>query len=154
MTAYDHRYDPAHAHPFARTDRSPLGVWWWTTDRMLLGAVTVLIALGVMLSFAASPSAAARLRIGPPFYFAIRQCAFGVGAVGILVGASVLSPRGIRRLAVAAYIVSIAIMAALPFLNHGGLKGADRWLSLVEHKGDRHAGHTLPLLALRKHPGR
>ena len=25
-------------HAFARTDRSRLGLWWWTTDHLLLGA--------------------------------------------------------------------------------------------------------------------
>ena len=40
---------PSHAHAFARNDRSRLGVWWWTTDRWLLGAVGALIALGVIL---------------------------------------------------------------------------------------------------------
>lgn len=131
MTTFEHRYSPgAHAHPFARTDRSPLGVWWWTTDRLLLGAVAVLIGLGVMLSFASSPSATARLHITAPFYFAIRQCLFGVGAVGLLVGISVLSPRGIRRVSVAVYLVSILAMAALVFLGHTA-KGADRWLSFA-----------------------
>ena len=36
-------------HAFARTDRSRLGVWWWTTDHLLLGAVAILIVIGVML---------------------------------------------------------------------------------------------------------
>ena len=47
-------------HAFARTDRSRLGVWWWTTDHLLLGAVAILIVIGVMLSFGNSPAAAAR----------------------------------------------------------------------------------------------
>ncbi len=51
------------AHAFARTDRSRLGVWWWTTDHLLLGATACLIVLGVLLSFGTSPAAAARLDI-------------------------------------------------------------------------------------------
>ncbi|WP_369672587.1 hypothetical protein, partial [Enterococcus faecium] len=85
---YDHG---AHAHPFARTDRSPLGVWWWTTDHLLLGAVAALIGLGVMLSFAASPGGAARLHIANPFYFAFRQSLFAAASIGVLIGVSVLS---------------------------------------------------------------
>ena len=50
----------AQHHAFARSDRSPLGVWWWTMDRWLLGVVATLIGLGVLMSFAASPAAAAR----------------------------------------------------------------------------------------------
>ena len=29
----------AYAHPFARTDRSAMGRWWWTIDKFLLKAV-------------------------------------------------------------------------------------------------------------------
>ena len=50
----------SQAHAFPRSDRSALGVWWWTVDRWLLGAVALLIGLGILLSFAASPAAAAR----------------------------------------------------------------------------------------------
>ena len=62
MSTADHLIKPSQAHAFARSDRSPLGVWWWTTDRWLLGAVAVLIGLGILLSFAASPAAAARMK--------------------------------------------------------------------------------------------
>lgn len=131
MTTFDPIYGaPRTAHPFARTDRSALGVWWWTTDRMLLGAVVALIGVGVMLSFAASPGAAARLHIHSQFYFAMRQCLFGASSIGLLVGVSVLSPRGIRRLAAAVYLVSILMMLALPFIGHAA-KGGDRWLSFA-----------------------
>lgn len=131
MTTFDAIYGAQRtAHPFARTDRSALAVWWWTTDRMLLGAVVALIGLGVMLSFAASPGAAARLHIHAQFYFAVRQCLFGATSIALLVGVSVLSPRGIRRLAAAVYLVSILMMLALPFIGHAA-KGGDRWLSFA-----------------------
>ena len=65
-----------HQHAFARTDRSRAGVWWWTVDHWLLGAVGVLIVLGVILSFGSSPAAALRTGEGGPFHFAIRQTLF------------------------------------------------------------------------------
>ena len=34
-------------HAFARTDRSRLGVWWWTIDRWLLGAAAILMQQGI-----------------------------------------------------------------------------------------------------------
>ncbi len=126
-TRSDARSAPRQAHPFARTDRSPLGMWWWTTDHILLGVVAVLIGLGVMLSFASSPAAAARMNLHDPFHFAVRQCLFGALGATILVSVSMLSPRGVRRLAFGVYIVSILIMLVLPFLGHAA-KGADRWL--------------------------
>lgn len=117
------------AHAFARTDRSPLGVWWWTTDRWLLGATAILVTLGVLLSFASSPAAAQRIGIDDQFHFAIRQLVFGVGAATIVLAVSMLSPKGIRRAAFFIYIVAIGVMAALPFIGHSA-KGAARWLMI------------------------
>jgi cell division protein FtsW len=114
-------------HAFPRTDRSRMGVWWWTTDHLLLGATAILIVLGVLLSFASSPAAAVRMNIGDPFHFAVRQCAFSVGATAILLSVSMMSPRGVRRSAFFIYAVAIAIMVALPLLGHHA-KGATRWL--------------------------
>jgi cell division protein FtsW len=117
-------------HAFARTDQSRLGQWWWTTDHILLGVVAILMTLGVLLSFASSPAAAARMNLGDPFHFAIRQSIFaGVGAA-ILLSASALSPRGVRRAAFFIYLAAIAIMMALPFMGHNA-KGATRWLEFA-----------------------
>jgi cell division protein FtsW len=114
-------------HAFARTDRSRLGVWWWTTDHVLLGVVAILMVLGVMLSFASSPAAAARMNLGDPFHFAARQCVFAaIGAV-FLLSASMLSPKGVRRAAFFIYLAAIGVMMALPILGHSA-KGATRWL--------------------------
>jgi cell division protein FtsW len=117
----------APLHAFARTDRSRLGVWWWTTDHIMLGTVAVLMLLGVLLSFAASPAAAARMNLGDPFHFAVRQCFFAAGAAAILIATSMLSPRGIKRAACVIYLCSIAVMMILPVLGHNA-KGATRWL--------------------------
>ncbi len=106
------REQPQAHHAFARSDRSPLGVWWWTMDRWLLGVVGILIVLGVLMSFAASPAAAARMNIGDPFHFAVRQC---------------VDARGVRRASFFIYLTAIAIMIALPFIGHNA-KGATRWL--------------------------
>jgi cell division protein FtsW len=116
-------------HAFARTDRSSLGLWWWTTDRGLLAAVGALIFLGVALSFASSQAAAGRIGIDNPFHFALRQSVFAVGAAGLLIGASMLSPKGVRRLAFFGYIGAILVMAALPLIGHES-KGAVRWLQV------------------------
>jgi cell division protein FtsW len=117
----------SQAHAFPRSDRSPLGVWWWTVDRWLLGVIGILIAIGVTLAFAASPAAAARMNVGDPFHFAVRQCVFAAGAVVILVSVSMLEVQGIRRAAFFIWLAAIAIMIALPFMGHNA-KGATRWL--------------------------
>ena len=120
--------NPAH-QAFARSDRTRIGVWWWTMDRWLLGAVAVLMVLGVTMSFAASPAAAARMNIGDPFHFALRQCVFAAAGAAILIGASLLDDRGVRRAAFFIYLAAIVVMAALPFIGHTA-KGATRWLDL------------------------
>jgi cell division protein FtsW len=114
-------------HAFARSDRSRMGVWWWTTDHILLGATTILIAIGVLLSFANSPAAAERLHLPDPFHFAVRQSFFALGALIVLLVVSMLSPRGVKRSAFFIYAASIAIMIALPLMGHHA-KGATRWL--------------------------
>jgi cell division protein FtsW len=117
----------SQAHAFARSDRTPIGVWWWTVDRWMLGVVAVLIAIGVMLSFAASPAAAIRMNIGDPFHFAVRQCLFAALAVVMLIGVSMLDVRTIRRSAFFIWLAAIAVMIALPAIGHSA-KGANRWI--------------------------
>ena len=116
-------------HAFPRTDRSRLGVWWWTTDHILLGATAILIVIGVMLSFGNSPAAAARMNIGDPFHFAVRQCIFAALGAAILMLVSMLNPRGVRRAAFFIYVASIGMMVALLFMGHHA-KGATRWVEI------------------------
>lgn len=126
----EHLTKPSQAHAFARSDRSALGVWWWTIDRWLLGAAAVLIGLGILLSFAASPAAAARMNVGDPFHFALRQCVFAVIGASVLVAASMLEVRMVRRLSFFIFVGAIALMIALPFLGHSA-KGATRWVEFA-----------------------
>ena len=119
----------SQAHAFPRSDRSPIGVWWWTVDRWMLGVVALLIAIGVVISFAASPAAALRMNIGDPFHFAVRQCVFAAGAVFILLSVSMLEVRGVRRAAFFIWLAAIAVMVALPFIGHNA-KGATRWVEI------------------------
>ncbi len=112
---------------FARSDRTRLGVWWWTIDRWLLGAVVLLVVLGVMMSFASSPAAAARMHLDEPFHFAVRQCFFAAAGLGILLSTTVLDARGVRRASFFIWILAIGIMVVLPFIGHNA-KGATRWL--------------------------
>ena len=117
------------SHTFSRLDRSRMGVWWWTTDHVLLGLTGALLLLGVILQFGTSPAAAERMGITWPFHFAVRQCIFAaVGAI-ILVATAMLSPRGVKRAAVIIYLVSIFAMCVLPLMGHSA-KGATRWVEI------------------------
>ena len=55
--------------------------------------------------------------------------AFATAGLFTLLSASMLSPRGVRRVALAVFLISIAVMALLPFIGHEA-KGATRWLPL------------------------
>ena len=114
-------------HAFTRTDRSRMGVWWWTVDHLLLAATAFLIVSGVVLSFTSSPAEAARLHIADPFHFAIRQSVFGLGAAAVAMSVSMLSARGVRRWALIIYGLTILMMMALPAIGHSA-KGAARWI--------------------------
>jgi len=41
-----------------RTDRSLVGVWWWTVDKWLLASAMMLIVIGTLLVMAAGPAVA------------------------------------------------------------------------------------------------
>ncbi|CAN1545664.1 FtsW Bacterial cell division membrane protein [Caulobacteraceae bacterium] len=117
-------------HTFLRSDTTPLGNWWWTMDRWLLGTVFALIALGVLLSFGTSPAAASRLHYDDAFHFALRQTIFGGMAAVLVIGVSMLEAKTIRRVAFFVYVAMIFLMAALPFIGHEA-KGATRWIHLA-----------------------
>ena len=119
-----------YSHPFSRNDQSPIAQWFWTVDRGLLGAALALMGLGVMLSFASSPAAIlADQSITDPFHYSWRMIVWATGGVGLMLTMSLLSPRGVRRIAVLGLLGAIVVMALLPFLGDT-VKGAARWVNL------------------------
>ena len=117
------------AIPFARTDQSALGRWWWTVDRWSLAAVLVLIAAGAILLMAASPSVAERIGVDR-LHFVNRQLVFLPIALLLLVGTSLMSPLTVRRFSVIAFAGALALTALTPLLG-SEIKGAQRWLSVL-----------------------
>ena len=110
----------------ARTDTSLVGRWWWTVDRWTLAALAAIIAVGAVLTLAASPPVAERLGFDT-FHFVRRQFLFlGLG-LAIMFVTSFLTPRGVRRVAVACMAVAMALMVAVLFIGPE-IKGATRWL--------------------------
>ena len=121
---------PTFSHPFSRNDQSPIAQWFWTVDRGLLSAALVLMATGVALSFASSPAAIlADESITDPFHYSWRMMVWASAGVVLMLTTSLLSPRGVRRLAVVGLMGAIVVMAALPFIGDE-VKGAARWINL------------------------
>ena len=114
----------------SRADRSPLSDWLWTIDRWLLGALGLLMVCGLVFGMAGSPPVAERLHL-PTFYFVNHQAMYLAPAIAVLIGASFLSPRQVRRAALVIFIGAMAlIFAALLFGVE--VKGARRWIFGVQ----------------------
>ena len=112
----------------SRADNSILGRWWWTVDRWTLGAVGVLIGFGYIMILAASPAVAERIG-DPRDALILKQVLFLALAGAIVCGVSLLSPRGVRRLAVIGCIVALLLTAATLAIGME-IKGARRWIAL------------------------
>ncbi|MGJ8535074.1 MAG: putative lipid II flippase FtsW [Alphaproteobacteria bacterium] len=113
----------------SRADRSSFAHWWWTVDRYLLAALLTLMISGVVLSFAASPPIAERLRLDS-YHFVFRHIMFAVPAVLLLIGISFLNERQVRRLAMLLLAGGLVMMAATLLVGFEA-KGARRWISIA-----------------------
>ncbi len=112
----------------SRADTSVLGRWWWTVDRWTLFAIASLIGVGYVMMLAASPAVAER--IGEARNAFIFKQVFFLAIAGLLVVAvSLLSPRGVRRVALAGCVVALAL-TALTLVAGVQIKGAQRWIAL------------------------
>src|SRR5262249_34320779 len=113
----------------SREERNPLSEWWWTVDRLQLGAILALMLSGVILSLAASPPVAVRIGLDP-FHFFSRHVLFLLPSVIVLIVVSFLSPRQIRRSALIVFAISIPLIV-VPLLVGPEVKGSRRWITLL-----------------------
>lgn len=115
--------------PFARTDNSPLGRWWWTVDRVLFASLCVLIVMGLFLTMAASPAIAERLKLDT-FYFVKRHIVYIAVVVCIMVPVSMMEIRDLRRFAVFGYVATLLLLLITLFVGIE-IKGARRWINFI-----------------------
>ncbi len=110
-----------------RSSRSLLLEWQrgliWS---VLLGAF-ILMGVGLVMSLAAGPPAAARLDYDDPYFFVKRQAGFVALASIVLVSVSLLERVWARRLSALVFIGSLALLAFILVSGHEA-KGAQRWL--------------------------
>jgi cell division protein FtsW len=110
----------------SRAERSVLADWWWTIDRWVLAAAATLMLMGLVLAMAGSPPVAERLGLST-FHFVHRQALYLIPSAAVLIAASCLTPRQVRRTALMIFLVSMAlILIALVFGQE--VKGSRRWI--------------------------
>lgn len=114
---------------FSRRDTSLSGRWWWTVDRWTLGLVLLIMLLGVLFSFAASPPVADRLNLGG-FHFVKRHILLLIPTIFVFIGVSLLSVHMTRRLAVCLYFIGLGFLV-LTLVYGVEIKGARRWINFA-----------------------
>ncbi|MBB5689000.1 cell division protein FtsW [Roseomonas alkaliterrae] len=112
---------------FSRADTSVLGRWWWTVDRWTLAALLALIGFGYVMMLAASPAVAERIGASSRHMFFVKQVAYLMLATALMIAVSLLSPRGVRRLALVGFAGALLLTAATLVIGTE-IKGARRWL--------------------------
>jgi len=114
-----------------RGDRSPLGTWFWDTDRVLLLLTLALIAVGLLAVAAASPASAVRYSGEhvkfPPLYYFWRQVMWVAVSLPVLFITSMLPVNTARRLAVLGCGVFAVLLALTPLIGVT-VNGARRWI--------------------------
>lgn len=118
----------ANAPIMASQPQPILPNWWRGVDRSVLGAVLILMAGGVLLSFASSPNLAAKNEIHAYFY-AYRHLSFSLCAALVMVIVSMMSATLVRRLAVVGFFMALIATIATLFIGSDFESGAQRWLS-------------------------
>ncbi|MEI4473381.1 peptidoglycan glycosyltransferase FtsW [Frigidibacter sp. MR17.24] len=113
----------------ARVGEPVLPKWWRTIDKWSLSAVLLLFGVGLLLGLASSPPLAEKNGL-KPFYYVERQAFFGVIALAVMFGVSMLSPTQVRRMGVMGFAIAFASIVMLPFLGTDFGKGAIRWYSM------------------------
>lgn len=119
------------ANRLGRGDRSPLGVWFWELDRVLLTLMLVLIAVGLLAVAAASPAGARRLSSSqielPELYFFYRQLLWVVIGVPLMLFVSMYPREQARRFAVIGFGVFFVLLMMVPILGRE-VNGSQRWI--------------------------
>lgn len=113
---------------FSRTDNSILSTWWWTVDRWLLASIAILIVIGFVLVFGASPAVAIDRGLSS-FHFVIRQALFLGVSLTVMLAVSLLSPTMVRRAGVIMFLTCLVLLVLTIFIGSDA-NGARRWIGV------------------------
>ena len=112
---------------------SEIAIWWREIDRVLLGLVLALMAIGTIAVAAASPASARRLSTAAvrldDLHFFMQHLRWQLMGVLALLGTSMLSRDTARRFGI---LIGFAMLVALVLVPVVGseVNGARRWLNL------------------------
>jgi len=113
---------------FSRAKKTPIAEWWWTIDKELLAALALLLGVGMILSFAASPPVAERLGLSP-WHFVIRHAVFSSAALLVVVVVSFFNIRMARMSSLLVLLGSILLLI-VAWQFGVEVKGSRRWVEI------------------------
>ena len=113
----------------ARSDKSWFAEWWRTVDHGIIAGVAALFCIGMLLSLAAGPVAAADHGY-TTFHYVQRHAIFVVAAALVLITTSTLSEAWARRLAFVVFLISFLLMAFVLVFGHTA-GGSQRWIRVA-----------------------
>lgn len=116
-----------------RGDRSPLSIWFWELDRVLLSLILVLIAIGLIAVAAGSPATARRLSTESaalsPLYFFYKQLAWVALGIPFMFVISMYPREQAKRIAIGGFCLFLGLLFLIPLLGKE-VNGAQRWFGL------------------------
>jgi cell division protein FtsW len=123
---------PAQAR-YPTSKRAELKIWWREVDRVLLGLILLLMAIGTAAVAAASPASAHRLSTRnvhlPELYFYWTHLKWQAVGLVFLFGASSLSRENARRVGIVLAAAMLFFLMLIPVIG-SEVNGAKRWISL------------------------
>ena len=108
--------------------RITTALWWRQVDQPLVLVASALFALGLVISFSASPPLAVRNGLGE-FHFVLRQSLYAALAIAVMLVLSMAPTRVIRRGGLLFAIAALVALLLLPVLGTDFGKGSIRWYS-------------------------
>src|SRR5690242_18408965 len=111
----------------SRADRNFFTQWWWTVDALTMSVILALIAIGLVLAFAASPAVTGGALSEGNFLFAAKQIAYAMVAAAIMIGTSLLPLRTIKLSGAVIFALATIFTVLVMFVGDEVL-GAKRWI--------------------------
>lgn len=114
----------------SRVTTGKISHWWWTIDRSLLLLSLLLLVIGIILSFAASPAVAIRIGKLDSYAFVKQHIIFSFIALIIMLFVSFLEEKTVRNLYLLLASISFMLLIIVLFIGVE-TKGSVRWLRFL-----------------------